>query len=654
MTRSNEIRALVERLNQARNAYYNGNNPIMSDYEYDKLFDQLQQMEKETGITFASSPTQTVGYEVESELKKVKHSHKLLSLNKTKSIDELTDFIGNKKALMSLKLDGLTCLLTYRNGKLYQAETRGNGEIGEIITHNAKVFSNIPLSINCKHLELEGEAIITYDDFELINRPLTEKYKNPRNLASGSVRQLDSRIAAERHIKFIVWKISSNIDIESFSGRLEFAKELGFDIVPYQIVDGMIENTIEVLKHKANELGYPIDGLVCTYDDVSYGESLGETGHHPKHSIAYKFYDEEVETVITDVDWTIGKTGVITPTAVFEPIEIDGTTVSRASLHNVSIMQGLELSKGDMVTVYKANQIIPQISDNLTKMRKHYFVPPDICPACGGSTKIVQDNECEVLICTNLDCPGKLLKKLVHFCSKNAINIDGLSESTLQFLIKKGWVKEFKDLYYLEKHKEEWERTAGFGKRSVEKILANIEQSRKVTFGCFLYSLSIPLIGKSKSEIIEKHETNKRGQSVYCNFVKDIREKYDWTMLDDFGEAISNSLTDYCTKHMDKIEELSREFFFEIQPTKQSFVNVLKDMVFVITGNLKMFENRDKLVEDIEAHGGKIAGSVSKNTDYLIANDTSSNSSKLKKAKQLGVKIIDEQNYILLREGDIM
>ena len=465
-----KIKELISKLNEHKEAYYNNQSPTISDYEYDRLFDELKSLEESTGIILSTSPTQIVGCEVKSNLEKVKHSHPMLSLDKTKSVDELKKFAGDQDCIISLKCDGLTVLLTYDNGQLVQAETRGNGEEGEIITHNAKTFENIPLYINYKgHLEVEGEAIITYDDFENINAESKTEYKNPRNLVSGSVRQLDSNIAAKRHIKFIAWKVPTAIDgfndHNSFIHRLIYIKNIGFEVVPLLTYSNgtddekYINEMIETLKIAADDMGYPIDGLVMTYNNITYGESLGCTGHHPKHSIAFKFYDEVVETTLRDIDWTMGKTGVITPTAIFDPVEIDGTMVERASVHNVSILEELELMVGDTIEVYKANAIIPQVKRNLSakeRNRAEEFTihhVPSMCPICGGKTEIKQDNDSKILICTNSDCKGKLLGKLTHFVSKNAMNIDGLSESTLEKFIELGWLNDFKDIFTLQYHR---------------------------------------------------------------------------------------------------------------------------------------------------------------------------------------------------------
>lgn len=498
MDKVKRIKELTQKLNQYRDSYYNDSVSEISDHEYDELFDELKQLEEETNIVMANSPTHTVGYEVKSKLEKVKHSHPMLSLDKTKSVDDLKKFAGDKNCLLMCKMDGLTVLLTYENGELIQAETRGNGEEGEIITHNARVFENIPAHIDYTgHLEVEGEAIITYGDFEIINSKLleNEKYKNTRNLVSGSVRQLDSNIAAQRHIKFITWKVPNIEDkIKSDNSilfRLNYIKDLGFDIVPFYSYTNCssdkenINNMIISLQDRAKYLGYPIDGLVVTYDDISYGESLGTTGHHPKHSLAYKFYDDIYPTRLLDVEFTMGKTGVLTPTAVFEPVEIDGTMVERASLHNISIMKSLGIvSKYQEIGVYKANMIIPQI-EYAEKMNcvsvKESICIPGVCPVCGRNTERLKDNDTEILVCTNPNCKGKLLGKLSHFVSKNAINIDGLSEQTLQKFIDLGWLNSFREIYYLSEHKEEMYKLDGFGKKSVDKLLESIEKSRNTT-----------------------------------------------------------------------------------------------------------------------------------------------------------------------------
>ena len=620
------------------------------------LFDELKQLEEETNIVMANSPTHTVGYEVKSKLEKVKHSHPMLSLDKTKSVDDLKKFAGDKNCLLMCKMDGLTVLLTYENGELIQAETRGNGEEGEIITHNARVFENIPAHIDYTgHLEVEGEAIITYGDFEIINSKLleNEKYKNTRNLVSGSVRQLDSNIAAQRHIKFITWKVPNIEDkIKSDNSilfRLNYIKDLGFDIVPFYSYTNCssdkenINNMIISLQDRAKYLGYPIDGLVVTYDDISYGESLGTTGHHPKHSLAYKFYDDIYPTRLLDVEFTMGKTGVLTPTAVFEPVEIDGTMVERASLHNISIMKSLGIvSKYQEIGVYKANMIIPQI-EYAEKMDcvsvKESICIPGVCPVCGWNTERVKDNDTEVLICTNPDCKAKLLGKLVHFVSKNAINIDGLSEQTLQKFIDLRWLESFKDIYYLSEHKNEMYKLDGFGKKSVDKLLESIEKSRNTTLDRFIYGLCIPLIGRTASKDIANN----------FNYDYEQFRKYGivthYKGIDGFGDSMNDSIHDYLRKNHMMVEMLADEFTFIVNEKSENKVN-LSNKTFVITGSLNYYKNRDELVNIIEQLGGKVSGSVSAKTNYLINNDTESNSSKNKKAKELGIPIMSESEFV--------
>ncbi len=650
MDKIERIKELTQQLNQYRDSYYNKSVSEISDYEYDSLFDELKKLEEETNIIMSNSPTHTVGYEVKSKLKKVKHSHPMLSLDKTKSTDDLKKFAGDKDCIIMCKMDGLTVLLTYENGELIQAETRGNGEEGEIITHNARVFENIPLYIDYTgHLEVEGEAIITYDDFKKINSSLPEgeKYKNPRNLVSGSVRQLDSNIAAQRHIKFIAWKVP-NIEDKYFCNGLEKVKQLGFEIVPYLIYDSNnIDHRINLLKDVASEKGFPIDGLVLTYNDISYGESLGTTGHHPRHSIAYKFYDDVYPTRLLDVEWTMGKTGVLTPTAVFEPVEIEGSTVERSSLHNISIMKNLGItSKYQTIGVYKANMVIPQIdyAEELYGVTVEEEIKiPTFCPICGDSTEIIKDNDTEILMCTNPDCKGKLLGKLVHFCSKNAINIEGMSEATLQFLIDKGWVNSFRDLFHLEKYQNEWSQCEGFGKRSVGKLLENIEKSRNTTLDRFIYSLCIPLIGKSASKDIAKASSNGDIQSFIT--IMSLEGEYAFIGLNGFGKEMCKSLVHWWVNSKETFYALAEELNFIKVKENNSNVD-LSGNTFVITGSLNHYKNRDELVSVIEQLGAKVSSSISSKSSFLINNDITSTSGKNKKAKELGVPIISEDDFI--------
>ena len=653
----NRLKELTEQLNHYRDSYYNHSESLVSDKQYDDLFDELQTLEEETGIVMSNSPTKTVGYEVKSKLEKVKHSHPMLSLNKTKSIDELKKFANNRDCLLMCKMDGLTVLLTYENGELIQAETRGNGEEGEIITHNAKVFDNIPVHIDyAGRLEVEGEAIITYDDFEKINSKLleNEKYKNPRNLVSGSVRQLDSNIAAQRHIKFIAWKvpyvIKEKYAIKTMVDRFSLIEELGFETVPQVIIKSWEEHYDEYinrLKEISKEKGFPIDGLVMTYNDISYGESLGMTGHHPKHSLAYKFYDDIYHTKLLDVEFTMGKTGVLTPTAVFKPVEIDGTVVERASLHNISIMKELGIThKGQTINVYKANQIIPQIDsveeDDIEITDNNMIIPVETCPICGADTKIIQENDSKVLICTNDNCKGKLLGKLSHFCSKNAINIEGMSEATLQFLIDKGWIKSFKDIYKLDYHRQNWKEYDGFGDKSVDKLLDAIENSRNATLDRFIYSLSIPLIGRSTSKDISKYCNNSIDEFAFIM----ENTSLEFASIDGVGISATTSLDDWWNKNRDIFYELAEEFVFSNKKENDNISVDLSGKIFVITGSLTHYKNRDELVSVIEELNGKVSGSVSAKTSYLINNDTQSSSSKNQKAKQLNIPIISEEDFI--------
>jgi DNA ligase (NAD+) len=646
------IRELVNDLNKYRDAYYNESKSLISNFEYDQLYDQLQKLEEETGIILSNSPTQSVGYEVKSELKKVKHSHSMLSLDKTKSVSDLQKFAGDKDCVLMCKMDGLTCLLTYEDGYLVHAETRGNGEIGEDITHNAKVFDNIPLHINYPgKLEIEGEAIITYKDFEEINSNIKneeDKYKNPRNLASGSVRQLDSKIAAKRHIKFIVWKVPTRNNGFSMMDNFNFARQLGFDVVPWlsycESDSDILNDMIDGLRNSANSFGYPIDGIVMAYNDIKYGLSLGTTNRFPRHSIAFKFYDEEVETVLKNIEWGMGKHGTLTPVAVFVPVEIDGTTVERASLHNVSIMNDLELSYGDTITVYKANQIIPQVLDNLDRSLHDLCVPPEKCPICGAGTKLVKENDTQVLICTNPDCKGKLLGKLCNFVSRDAHDIRGLSEATLQLLIDRDYIIGLADIFYLKDCVEEIAALPGMGEKSVNSICDQIEKCRHTTISKFLFGLSIPLIGRTQSKTIEKFFNGNIDDFMYawsCGF------GFDWTQLDDFGPAKYNSMARFFLNNQREIFNLADEFIFDGGKTENiSNIKTLEGKSICITGKLHIYKNRDELIADIEGHGGKVVSGVTKKTDYLLTNDTTSGSSKNKKAAELGIQIITEDQFV--------
>lgn len=645
MNKIKRIQELVKQLNEYRDAYYNEARSDVSDAEYDRLFDELSELENETGVVYTNSPTQTVGYEVKSELEKVEHSHPMLSLDKTKSVGDLVKFAGDKDCILSLKMDGLTCLLTYENGELVQAETRGDGEIGELITHNARVFDNIPLSIDYKgHFEIEGEAIITYDDFNKINKFLPEdkKYKNPRNLASGSVRQLDSKIAAQRHIKFIAWKVPTDIASSSFINRLQYAVELGFDTVPLLPIRGncnaeFINIVVEQLRKRAKEKSFPIDGLVATYNDITYGESLGTTGHHPKHSIAFKFAEDSAETVLREIEWSMGKTGSLTPVAIFDSVDLAGTSVSRASLHNISIMKELNISIGSTVTVVKKNEIIPQIiycDANAVDVDI-----PTTCPVCSGETQIVKENDSEVLMCTNPHCKGKLLGRVSHFVSKKGMDISGLSEETIKKLIELGWIAEITDIYNLDQYYDRLSTMSGFGKKSVDKLRKSIENSKTVRLDKFIASLSIPGIGTSQSKELVKAFgawDKFRDASVGC---------YNFTQLDGFGDVLNNNIHSWFEDMSNIADYLASLMTFESEDNSKTN-NSLNGKSFVVTGKVYKFKNRDEVKEAIEKFGGKVTGSVTKSTFALINNDIESNSSKNKKAKELGVQIINEEQLI--------
>ena len=634
-------------------AYYRDDKPFITDKQYDELYDELEALENETGIIFSSSPTQKVGYDVLPLLNKSKHTHPMLSLAKTKSVEELVDFFGNKNCLLSLKMDGLTICLTYDNGKLIKAETRGNGEIGEDITHNAKVFDNIPLSIEYKgYFEIEGEAIITYDDFEKINSSLSDdqKYKTPRNLAAGSVRQLDSGIAASRHLKFIAWKVP--LETHKMASGLQHAEQLGFTIVPYAYLwksqphvlpkDKLIESfqqVIKDLKETAHSLKYPIDGLVLSYDDVEFGKSLGMTGHHPKHSIAFKFYDEEENTTLREIEWSGGKTGVLTPVAVFDPVELDGTTVSRASLHNVSILKQLELGIGDEITVYKSNQIIPQIRENITKSNS--YIIPTKCPICGSNTSISKDNNSEILVCINPMCKSKLVKRLSHFVSRQAMNIDGLSEETLVKFVGWGWVSKLSDIYFMDQYFEKLSYKPGFGKKSVNKLKQAIENSKTVALDHFITALSIPGIGNSQAKVLSEY------LGSWDKFQGSGNSDFNFSQVEGIGEVLNKNIHNWFKEMYisDGISELVKILNIEsgrnTSDTKRKI-----DLTFVITGSLNHFSSRDILKNQLESMGAKVASTVSSKTDYLVNNDINSNSSKNKKAKELGVPIITEDQLI--------
>lgn len=636
-----KIKQLVRQLNHYRNLYYNDSISIIPDKQYDDMYDKLKRMEEETGIVMSNSPTTTVGYVVKSSLEKTTHSHPMLSLDKTKSVNDLIKFSSGKDCVISLKMDGLTVLNTYENGTLQKSETRGDGEVGELITHNARVFDNFPINIPFdRRFEIEGEAIITKDDFEHINT--NGEYKTCRNLASGSVRQLDSRIAKDRHVHFIAWKVP--FGFTTYIDGFRIAKDYGFEVVPYVTYNSNIDDInkkIEQLKAMAEEKSYPIDGLVISYNDVEYGKSLGMTGHHPKHSLAFKFYDEEAVTILQDIKWGMGKTGQLTPVGIFNEVQLDNTTVNKASLHNVSILKELQLGIGDEITVYKANQIIPQIRENLTK--SNTCIVPNKCPICGQSTRIIKENDSEVLMCENPDCKGKLLGRLVHAASRNALDIENLSESTIEKFINLGWLNSIKDIYHLSSHKNEMKTLEGFGKKSVEKLLSSIEKSRNTSLERFLYALSISLVGKSASKDISKMCNDNFDNLV--DLMKSSPEKL--LSIDGFGTTMMNSMAKWWYENSLWVYELSREFTFEkSQLVSYETSSTLNGKTFVVTGSVNHYKNREEMQKDIISHGGNVASSVSSKTDYLINNDIDSTSSKNQKAKSLGIPIISEDDFL--------
>ena len=645
------IKELVELLNHYRNEYYNNSRSEISDFEYDQLFDELVGLESETGFIMAASPTQTVGYEVKSELNKVKHNHPMLSLDKTKSVDDVIAFLNGKDGVIMAKMDGLTCSLRYLNGQLVSAETRGNGDVGEDILHCAKTIKNIPLQIEClDEIVVDGEVIITYDDFDKINSNLPDdkKYKNPRNLASGSIRQLDSSIAAQRNMQFIAWKLVSGwmygtYNSHSFKDRLILLDRLGFDVVSWVEISHMIishdniQKDIDWIRKTSKECGHPIDGCVFSYDDIAYGESLGATGHHLRSQLAFKFYDELYSTKLRYIDWTIGKSAQLTPTAVFDTVEIDGADVSRASLHNISIIKNLGLTNDCTVNVFKANQIIPQI-DSCENDGSGDIEIPTTCPICGGATTIKKDNESEVLICTNSECTGKKLAQFTHFVSKKGMDIKNLSEATLQDLISHGFIHDFKDIYHLADHKNKMIHLDGFGKKSVEKLLKSIEDSRNVKLENFITALGIDGIGSSAAKTL-------------ASYFKDLdeildayNEGFDWTALNDFGQTTANNINQFFKHNIAMVYALSKEMNFIVEA--KSTDNSLEGLKFCITGSFS--QSRDSLRKALEDRGAKFISSVSKNLDVLFAGEKAGN--KLTKAQQLGVRVANEEELMKILE----
>lgn len=646
MNQSERIRELVELLNKASKAYYQDAEEIMSNFEYDKLYDELLKLEQETGMVLANSPSVNVGYEVVSELPKEQHASPMLSLDKTKEINALAEFAGDKECILSWKLDGLTVVLSYDEGKLVKAVTRGNGQVGEVITANARTFKNIPLSIPFRgKLTLRGEAIIKYSDFEEINQAIQEaeaKYKNPRNLCSGSVRQLNSQITAERNVNFVAFALIS-AEGETFDNSIkkqfDWLEAQGFQVVEHKTVTA--ENMSEAVKYFAEKVkvyDYPSDGLVLMYDDIAYGISLGATAKFPRNGIAFKWEDEQAETKLKYIEWSPSRTGLINPVAVFEPVELEGTTVTRASVHNISIVEQLKLYPGDVIKVYKANMIIPQISENLT--RSGHTDIPNICPACGEHTEIKNDNGVKTLHCPNNSCPAKHVKLYTLFVSRNAMNIDGLSEETLEKFIDAGYIKEFADIYKLNHYKDEIIETSGFGQKSYDNLMDSLNKSRTVELHALIYSLGIPNIGTANAKLICRHFHNDL-EKIRNATVEELVE------IDGIGDKMAEKFTEYFAseENNSRLDRLLKELVIKVPEENNSRQN-MAGLNFVITGSVEHFPNRNAVKEYIEKRGGKVTGSVTSKTNYLINNDSMSNSSKNKKAKELGVEIITEQQFL--------
>ena len=649
--KTKRIRELIRTLRAAGRAYYQESREIMSNFEYDKLYDELVSLEKETGIVFANSPTQNVGYEVVSALPKERHEKPMLSLNKTKSVEELADWLGGQTGLLSWKMDGLTIVLTYQNGTLVKAVTRGNGEIGEVITANAKAFVNVPLNISYQgELILRGEAIIRYSDFEKINEQIEDvdaKYKNPRNLCSGSVRQLNSEITAQRQVHFYAFSLvkADGIDFKnSRKEQFEWLKTQGFEVVEYhEVTKETLPETVKMYSEAIAENDTPSDGLVLLYDDIAYGQSLGRTAKFPRDSIAFKWADEIQETKLLYIEWSASRTGLINPVAVFEPVELEGTTVSRASVHNISIMEALELGAGDRITVYKANMIIPQIADNLTRSGVRDI--PEACPVCGGQTEVRQLNDVKSLYCTNPDCQAKKIKSFTLFTSRDALNIAGLSEATLEKFIGVGMIHEYADIFHLDRHQEEIVEMDGFGQKSYDNLIAAAEKASHTTLPRMVYGLGVAGIGLANAKMICRHFKNDFEAMRHAT-VEELVE------IDGIGEVLAQAWTAFFSDGRNNaiVDHLLAELTFEAgdEESSEGADEAFAGMNFVITGSLEQFKNRKELQELIERRGGKVTGSVTSKTNYLINNDVASSSSKNKKARELGVPILSEEEFLKL------
>ena len=646
-SKNERMKELVSLLNKASRAYYQEAQEIMSNYEYDRLYDELKELEDELGITLSNSPTVNVGYEVVSELPKERHESPMLSLDKTKEVEELKNFVGDQKVLMSWKMDGLTVVLTYRDGKLYKAVTRGNGEVGEVITNNAKVFKNVPVQIAYQgELILRGEAVIGYKDFEKINQEIEDvdaRYKNPRNLCSGSVRQLNNQITAKRNVMFYAFTLvqADGVDFQnSRACQMEWLKLQGFTTVEYYMVTrDTVEDEVAKFSSKISENDFPSDGLVLTYDDIAYGRSLGRTAKFPRDSFAFKWQDEIRETVLREIEWSPSRTGLINPVAIFDPVELEGTTVSRASVHNISIMEELELGIGDKIEVYKANMIIPQIAENLTRSGVKDI--PCKCPVCQGETKIRQVGNAKALYCMNPECQAKHVKSFALFVSRDALNIEGLSEATLEKFISRGYIHTFADIFHLDQYKEKIQKMEGFGEKSYKKLTESIEKARTTTLPRVIYSLGIAGIGLANAKVICR-ELKYDVESLLKVSEEELNE------IQGVGEVLAKAFVGYFAdaKHVENFRRLLNELTIpEETVTKQQ---IFEGVNFVITGSVKHFANRGEVKELIESLGGKVTGSVTSKTNYLINNDVTSTSSKNKKANELGIPIISEETFLEL------
>ena len=650
MNQRERMKELIGRLQEAAKAYYQENREIMSNLEYDRLYDELQKLEAETGVVLAGSPSLTVGYEAVDELPKEAHERPMLSLDKTKDKEALKNFIGSQKTLLSWKLDGLTIVLTYRGGELDKAVTRGNGVIGEVVTNNARVFVNLPLKVPYQgELILRGEALITYSDFEEINRTIPEaeaRYKNPRNLCSGSVRQLDNRITAARKVRFYAFGLvkADGVDFKnSREKQIEWLKGQGFETVPYHMVTAKdVDREIAWFEQQIVHNDFPSDGLVALYDDIAYGDSLGSTSKFPRNSYAFKWADEIRQTRLLEIEWSPSRTGLINPIAVFEPVELEGTTVSRASVHNISILKELELGAGDEISVYKANMIIPQIAENIT--RSGFKDLPECCPACGEKTRIQKDREVEVLCCPNPDCPAKAIKSFTLFVSRDALNIDGLSEATLEKWIGRGFLHDFADIFELGRYRKEIVSMEGFGEKSFENLMESIEKARHTTLPRLIYGLGIPNVGAANAKLLCR-------RFGYDLQRIEMAKEEELCEIEGVGEVIAKAVTSYFSrpKNREILEHLKKHLLLE-KPQEEA-AQSLSGKTFVITGNVRHFENRSQLKAEIEKYGGKVTGSVSKKTDYLINNDKTSSSAKNQKAQELGVAVISEEDFLEMLKG---